>query len=85
MALTGSLQLIAGLAFLGVVIALCLWLLNRLFPGPAGVSHSSQSNAAPAAFRAQHSTAASEHRQRETSGIAQAPGSRNEGHDERKR
>jgi hypothetical protein len=32
MALFGSLRLIVGLAFLGVVIAVCLWLLNRLFP-----------------------------------------------------
>jgi hypothetical protein len=41
--LTGSLRLLAGLGFLGVVMALCLWLLNRLFPG---VSQNSQNNTA---------------------------------------
>jgi hypothetical protein len=35
MELIGSLRLVAGLVFLGVVIALCLWLLIRLFPGTA--------------------------------------------------
>jgi uncharacterized membrane protein len=30
--IAGDLRLIVGLTFLGVVIALCIWLLNRLFP-----------------------------------------------------
>jgi hypothetical protein len=49
MVLMGSLRLIVGLTFLGVVIALCLWLLNRLFPTP----HNSQNNPAQAALRKQ--------------------------------
>lgn len=32
MALIGGLRLIADLTFLGVIIALCTWLLSKLFP-----------------------------------------------------
>ena len=46
MALVGGLRLIAGLAFLGVVIALCLWLLSWLFPGVSNTPDSTDSAAA---------------------------------------
>jgi hypothetical protein len=85
MVLTGSLRLVAGLTFLGVVIALCLWLLSRLFPGTSNTSHISQSNAAPAAFQAQQTTVTGEHGRRETSGVVQEQSPRNDGdQDERK-
>jgi hypothetical protein len=36
----GDLHMVAGLIFLGVVIAVCLWLLNWLFPNnPQPTSH----------------------------------------------
>lgn len=62
MVLTGGLRLIAGLGFLGVVMALCLWLLNRLFPG---VPQNSQNNTAPGVaqgFRSHHKDEMKGHR-----------------------
>lgn len=64
MVLTGGLRLIAGLGFLGAVIALCLWLLNRLFPG---TPQNPQSNTSAAVQIAVHP----EHKQPLTSGVAQ--------------
>jgi hypothetical protein len=74
MALIGGLRLIAGLAFLGVVITVCLWLLNKLFPGTASVSHGAQN------------LAIGKHSYHETSGVAPEHGSQNKSEykDERK-
>jgi hypothetical protein len=86
MVLIGSLRLIAGLTFLGVVIALGLWLLSRLFPGTANTSHISQNNTASAAFQAQQTTVVGESRQQhKTPGVVQEQGPQNDDdQDERK-
>jgi hypothetical protein len=55
MALTGGLRLIAGLGFLGVVMALCLWLLNRLFPGAPQNSQNNTASGVAQGFRS-HNT-----------------------------
>jgi hypothetical protein len=57
---------LAGLVFLGVVIALCLWLLIRLFPGTPNTSEYVQDHTAPGAFQ-KHT----EHEQNQTSGDVQ--------------
>jgi hypothetical protein len=66
MMLIGSLRLVAGLVFLGVVIALCLWLLIRLFPGIPNTSEYGQDHTVPAAFRKR-----TEHKQNKSSGGVQ--------------
>jgi len=66
MVLIGSLRLVVGLVFLGVVIALCLWLLIRLFPTTPNTAEYSQNYEVPAVFRDR-----TEHKQTETSGDVQ--------------
>jgi hypothetical protein len=83
MVLIGSLRLIVGLTFLGVVIALCIWLLSRLFPGTSNTSHISPDSTAPATFQVHHISAAGEHRRRRVSEIGQEQGPQNDA-DERK-
>jgi hypothetical protein len=71
MVLIGSLRSVAGLALLGVVIALGVWLLSRLFPGTPTVSRNSHNNTAPAAFHGPQTMASAERRQDKPSGVAQ--------------
>lgn len=73
MVIIGGLRLVSGLAFLGTVIASCLWFLNRLFPGPSDTSYHLQDDASRLTHPAQPTTATREHKQHETSGVAQDP------------
>ena len=71
MVLIGSLRLIVGLVSLGVVIALCLWLLNKLFPGITNVPDDSQNNIVHGTLQAQQTPVAEERRKHKISCVTQ--------------
>jgi hypothetical protein len=79
MVIIGSLRLITGLAFLGTVIASCLWLLNRLFPDTSDTSYRLRNDASQDTLPAQQTTATGEREPHEASGVAQKPEPPNDG------
>jgi hypothetical protein len=79
MVIIGGLRLITGLVFLGMVIASCLWFLNRLFPDTSSTPHHSRNHTSRITLPAQQKTAAGEHRQHATPGVTQEPGPPNGG------
>ncbi len=74
MALLGGLRLIGGLAFSGIIVALCLWLLNRLFPATSNPPDETTS----AAFQTRQTFDHPRHKQNEPTGVAQHHDSRSE-------
>lgn len=69
MALIGGLRLIAGLTFLGAIIAMCLWLLSRLFPGSSNMSQHTRENAVNTTFQPRKAAGQLEHNQIGKSGV----------------
>lgn len=67
MALLGGLRLIAGLTFSGVIVALCLWLLNRLFPATSNPPDEKNS----AAFQTPQTSDHPKHKKNEPTGVIQ--------------